>query len=123
MLNTILIVDDNADLRKLVRMTLLRSPYQLIEAVSGDEALPMIRELRPQIVVLDVMMPGQHDGYAVCRIVKADPELALTKIILLTARGQQADLEMGRQVGADEYLVKPFSPAELLRKINLFGIA
>jgi two-component system, OmpR family, phosphate regulon response regulator PhoB len=123
MLNTILIVDDNADLRKLVRMTLLRSPFQLIEAASGDEALGVIREIRPQIVVLDVMMPGLHDGYDVCRIVKNDPDLASIKIILLTARGQQADLEMGRQVGADEYLVKPFSPAELLRKINLFEIA
>ena len=122
MQNSILIVDDNADLRKLVRMTLLRSPFQLLEAASGDEALNVIREIKPQIVVLDVMMPGQHDGYDVCRIVKSDPDLASIKIMLLTARGQEADLEMGRQVGADEYLVKPFSPAELLRKINSFEI-
>jgi two-component system, OmpR family, phosphate regulon response regulator PhoB len=123
MQNSILIVDDNADLRKLVRMTLLRLPFHLLEAASGDEALNVIREMAPQIVVLDVMMPGQHDGYDVCRIVKSDPELAGIKIILLTARGQQADIEMGRLVGADEYLVKPFSPAELVRKINLFDFS
>ena len=74
--------------------------------------------MRPDLVLVDVMMPGSLDGYQVCQKIKMDPETAKTIVILLTARGQQSDFEMGRRAGADAYLTKPFSPLELLDTVE-----
>jgi len=110
----ILIVDDHAELRKLVRLTLDCDVYELYEAENGTRALELIDAVRPEVVILDVMMPGALDGYQVCERIKTDPQLAATGVVLLTARGQQGDLEEGKRVKADAYLVKPFSPLALM---------
>lgn len=116
----ILVVDDHADLRRLIRWTLemLEQPYQLIEASNGSKALDLARTQRPHVMLLDVMMPGGLDGLEVCRMLKQDPELTGTKIVLLSARGQAHDVQAGLDAGADAYMVKPFSPARLLAAVE-----
>ncbi len=114
----ILIVEDQTDLRKLVRMTLEFGDVEIHEAENGAEGLRLAGALRPDLVLLDVMMPGALDGYQVCQRIKADPRLKGVKVVLLTARGQQTDLEHGQKVGSDAYLVKPFSPLELIDKVE-----
>ena len=114
----ILIIEDQSDIRKLVRMTLEFDNYEIHEAADGDMGLKMIYAVRPDLVLLDVMMPGTLDGYQVCQRVKADMEVKHTPVILLTARGQVADREQGVAAGADEYLIKPFSPLQLIETIE-----
>ena len=114
----ILIVEDQTDLRKLVRMTLEFGDVEIHEAENGAEGLRLAGELRPDLVLLDVLMPDALDGYQVCQRIKADPRLKGVKVVLLTARGQQTDLEHGQKVGSDAYLVKPFSPLELIDKVE-----
>lgn len=114
-----LIVDDQPDIRKLILMTLESEDFELHEADNGVDALRLAQNLRPAVVLLDVMMPGGLDGYQVCEKIKADEILKLsTKIILLTARGQRTDIERGQSAGCDAYLVKPFSPIELLDTVD-----
>ena len=116
----ILIVDDQADIRKLITLTLQHlENAELYEADNGGDGLRLALEIKPDLMLLDVMMPGSLDGYQVCDKVKKDPVLGQhTKVILLTARGQQADLARGREAGADHYLIKPFSPLELLDSVS-----
>jgi CheY-like chemotaxis protein len=120
MAQRILIVDDQPDIRRLVRMTLELTDCELHEAVDGAGAWVAVRELQPDLVLLDVMMPGTLDGYEVCARIKQDPVLARTRVVLLTARGQAGDIEAGRAVGADGYLIKPFSPLELIEQVEAF---
>ncbi|MDD0809382.1 response regulator [Curvibacter sp. RS43] len=114
----ILIVDDHADIRKLLRMTMEFVAYEIFEAADGKTGLAMAEELQPDLLLLDVMMPGGVDGLEVCRRVKANPNLAHAKVILLTARGQSEDRAAGFAAGADEYLVKPFSLLQLIETIH-----
>jgi len=114
----ILIVDDQGELRKLVRMTLEYADYELHEAENGARALELLEVVRPGLVVLDVMMPGGLDGFQVCEIIKSRPETRKTRVLMLSARGQKTDLEQGQRAGADAYLVKPFSPLELIDKVE-----
>jgi DNA-binding response OmpR family regulator len=118
MTRKILIVEDQADLRKLVRMTLEYGDVEIHEAADGQSGLHKARELRPDIVLLDVMMPGELDGFQVCERIKSDKLLAGVHVVLLTARGQQTDLDQGARAGCDAYLVKPFSPLELIDKVD-----
>lgn len=118
MTRKILIVEDQADLRKLVRMTVEFGDAEVHEASDGASGLGMAEALKPDIVLLDVMMPGELDGYQVCARIKKNPNLKHTQVVLLTARGQQSDLEEGRKAGANAYLVKPFSPLELMDKVE-----
>ena len=114
----ILIVDDHADIRKLLRMTMEFVAYEIFEAADGQSGLNLAEELHPDLVLLDVMMPGGIDGLEVCRRIKANAQLARSKVILLTARGQSEDRAAGCEAGADEYLVKPFSLLQLIETIN-----
>lgn len=114
----ILVVEDQADIRTLIRMTLELGDSEIHEADNGEAGWHMIRALRSDLVLLDVMMPGSLDGYQVCQKVKQEPSLRHTPVILLTARGQRSDFEMGRQAGADAYLTKPFSPLELIDTVD-----
>lgn len=114
----ILIVDDQPDLRKLIRMTLELGDFDLYEAMDGVGALQQAVVLRPDLVLLDVMMPGELNGYQVCERIKQDPALAGTLVVMLTARGQAGDIGAGQQAGADGYLVKPFSPFELIERVE-----
>lgn len=112
----ILIVDDHLELRLLVRESLDdgSGAYLFQEAGNASEALVALSVFRPQLVILDVMMPGGMDGYRLCELIKSDPALMGVYVVLLTARGQRADIEKGQAVGADLYLVKPFSPDQLI---------
>jgi len=118
MTNHILIVEDQADIRKLIRMTLEFGDFELHEAADGESGLNLARSVRPQVMLLDVMMPGLLDGYQVCRHIKQDPQLKSIKVIMLTARGQATDVAAGEDAGADAYLVKPFSPLELIDRVE-----
>ena len=114
----VLIVEDQADIRKLIRMTLEFEDFEIHEASDGAFGLRMANAVSPDLVLLDVMMPGEMDGLQVCQAIKANPALASVKVVLLTARGQARDIEAGQKVGADEYLVKPFSPLQLIDTIE-----
>jgi len=114
----ILIVEDQADIRKLIRMTLEFEQYEIHETVDGASGVARATELKPDLVLMDVMMPGDIDGLQACQRIKSDPALAATKVVLLTARGQQKDREAGADALADEYLVKPFSPLQLIETIE-----
>ena len=114
----ILIVDDHADIRKLLRMAMEFVAYEIFEAVDGSQGLKMAQELKPDLILLDVMMPGGMDGLEVCRRIKNDSSLSHTKVIMLTARGQSEDKAAGFAAGADEYLVKPFSLLQLIETIH-----
>jgi DNA-binding response OmpR family regulator len=114
-MKNILIVDDHADIRRLIRMTLEFEDYDIREAADGEAALRMAREQLPDLVLLDVMMPGAVNGLEVCRRLRADvPAGQAPRVIMLSARGQASDREAGLQAGADVYLVKPFSPLQLI---------
>jgi len=114
----ILVVEDQADIRTLIRMTLELGDSEIHEADNGEAGWHMIKALRPDLVLLDVMMPGSLDGYQVCQKVKTEASLRHIPVILLTARGQRSDFEMGREAGADAYLTKPFSPLELIDTVD-----
>ena len=114
----ILIVEDQLDVRKLMRLTLAIGDYRILEAEDGETALGLVRSERPALVLLDVMLPGAVGGLEVCRAVKADAELSSTRIVLLSARTQESDVEAGLEAGADRYVRKPFSPAELLEVVE-----
>ena len=119
----VLIVEDQADIRKLIRMTLEFENYEIHEASDGSFGLRMAQAIRPDVMLLDVMMPGELDGLQVCQRIKSDPTMGGVKVVLLTARGQQKDRESGEQAGADEYLVKPFSPLQLIETLEqLLGV-
>lgn len=114
----VLIVEDHADIRALVRFSLEMEDLDVHEAENGDIGMEMVSTLQPDVVLLDVMMPGLLDGFAVCRRIKADPALQGIRVVMLTALGQHADREDGLEAGADVYLTKPFSPAQLVTTVN-----
>ena len=114
----VLIVEDQADIRKLIRMTLEFEPYEIHEAADGAEGLRKALETMPDVMLLDVMMPGELDGLQVCALVRAHQALRQIRVVLLTARGQIKDRDAGQQAGADEYLIKPFSPLQLIETIE-----
>ncbi len=114
----VLVVDDQEVLRRLVKLSLDGHGYEFSEATSGDEALEIIPKFEPDLVILDVMMPGNYSGYQVCEKIKNDIHTAHVKVILLTARGQRTDLAEGKRVQADGYMVKPFSPMDLVIKVH-----
>ncbi|KRB39575.1 MULTISPECIES: response regulator transcription factor [unclassified Acidovorax] len=113
----ILIVEDHIDIRKLLKMTLEFDDFEIHEAATGDAGWVLASELHPDIVLLDVMMPGTLTGLDVCRRIKSDPGMRHTKVIMLTARVQSGDKEAGLAAGADDYLMKPFSTLQVLETI------
>jgi CheY-like chemotaxis protein len=117
----ILIVDDQAAVRELVSVTLEIGPYQISEAANGDEALRLAQTERPDLILLDIQMPGgKLDGLQVCRILKGDDATRNIRIVLLTAKGQEWDKQAGHDAGADGYFVKPFSPLDLMDTVETF---
>lgn len=114
----VLVVDDQDDVRAVVRATLEGGAYSIHEAANGPDGLERARLLRPDVVVLDVMMPGGLDGYSVCAALKAHPATRHARVVMLTARCQMQDLHQGRLKGCDAYVMKPFSPAHLLQTVH-----
>jgi len=113
----ILIADDRAEVVELVRVTLERGDYEIVDASNGKEALKRVRLEKPDLILLDVVMP-KMDGFEVCRKLKKDPQTKEIPIIMLTAKAQEVEKEKGREVGASDYITKPFSPSALLTKIE-----
>jgi len=114
----ILIVDDEPHIRALLEQTLEDfedEGIELLTAGDGQEAWDLIQEEKPNLVILDVMMP-RMSGYEVCERLKAEPSLKDTYVIMLTAKGQEVDRQRGEQVGADEYVTKPFDPDYLIER-------
>ena len=116
-MSRLLIVEDQPDIRRLVRWSLELEPHELHEAANGAEGLALARRVRPDLVLLDVMMPGDLDGLAVCSQLKADADLAGVRVVMLTARAQSTDRAAALAAGADAFLAKPFSPLELIETI------
>lgn len=114
----ILVVEDQPEIRHLIRVTLACGDYEVYEAEDGPTGLNQVRALMPDLVLLDVMMPGGLSGFEVCEQIKADAALADVKVMMLTALGAVGDIDYARDSGADAYWVKPFSPAELLDQIE-----
>jgi two-component system phosphate regulon response regulator PhoB len=114
---TIVIVEDERDLADLLAFNLQREGFRPLTALDGREGLELVRRERPALVVLDLMLPGMM-GVDVCRELKRDPETAAVPVIMLTARGDEIDRVVGFEVGADDYLVKPFSMRELLLRVR-----
>jgi len=114
---TVIIADDEPSLRILVRATVGADDYNVVEACDGDEAWSLIQQHRPSLVILDVRMPGRP-GLDILRGIKSDPNLSATRVILLTASAQESDIRAGLVAGADSYLTKPFSPRDLLSRLD-----
>ena len=112
---TILVVDDEPDVRLLTKMNLERDGHTILTADTGDAARSLIEGEEPSLVVLDVMLPGETDGLALCRWIRSTSDLP---VILLTARGDEADRIVGLELGADDYVTKPFSPRELVARVK-----
>lgn len=116
-MNKVLIVDDQDSIRKMLRLTLMEH-YELFEAANAVAAWEIIERERPAAAILDIMMPGGMDGYQLCEKLRATPELAGIHVVMVTARGQEADRLKGLSTGADAYFVKPFSPMALARHLR-----
>jgi len=114
----ILIVDDHEEIRKLVELTLRVEDYQILQAKNGEDAIKIVKVEKPDLIIMDVVMPGEIDGIEATRILKNDPETKACTIIMLSSKGEEEDVKRGMDVGADDYFTKPFSPLELIRKVE-----
>jgi DNA-binding response OmpR family regulator len=117
---TVVVADDEPHIRLLIEMSLEPLTFdgaRVVSVADGEAALDAIRAERPQICVLDLMLP-RMSGIDVCRAVKGDPSLAATRVVILTARGQELDRQLGQEAGADHYMTKPFDPDELLEIVR-----
>jgi len=114
---SILVVEDEEDIRELLKYNLEKEGYQVFGAAMGEEALQVIRNRLPDLILLDLMLPG-IDGLEVCRRIKGEAQTQHLPIIMLTAKGEEADIVTGLELGADDYITKPFSPRVLLARLR-----
>ncbi len=113
----ILVVEDERDIVELLRYNLAKNGYHVMAAAHGEEALRLARQSPPDLVLLDLMLPGM-DGLDVCRALKGDPQTAAIPIIMVTAKGEEADIVTGLELGAHDYVCKPFSPRVLIARVR-----
>jgi two-component system, OmpR family, alkaline phosphatase synthesis response regulator PhoP len=113
----ILVVDDEIYIVHILDFSLGMEGYEVVTALDGEQALERVASEKPDLIVLDIMMP-KLDGYEVCRAVKSNPATRNVPVILLSAKGRNVDQKMGFDVGADDYITKPFSPRKLVERIN-----
>lgn len=113
----VLIVDDEPNIVIPLQFILEKNHYQVLVGHSGEDALEIIAKDRPDLILLDIMLPG-IDGYEVCEMVRLNPEWCTIRIVFLTAKGREVDMAKGMILGADAYIIKPFSNAEVLEKIK-----
>ena len=113
----VVIVEDEADIREVIEYNLKREGYRTSSVADGEKALQLVRDTLPDLVLLDLMLPGL-DGLEVCQRLKSDSATRQVRIIMVTAKGEERDILMGLDLGADDYLTKPFSPKELLGRIR-----
>jgi DNA-binding response OmpR family regulator len=114
----ILVVDDESDIVDLISSNLQREGYRVIPAYTGEDALELVKTTRPDLVVLDLMLPGMQ-GLEVCRLIRADSEYSEMPILILSAKGSEVDRILGLEMGADDYITKPFSVRELISRIRV----
>jgi DNA-binding response OmpR family regulator len=115
--NIALVVDDDEDLRALLSFKLLHSGFEVHHESDGENGLAAIELLHPDVVLLDWMMP-RMTGLEVCRQLRSTPEIARTPVILLTAKAEEQDVQRGLAAGADDYIIKPFSPRDLMTRVQ-----
>ena len=113
----ILVVDDEIYIVHILDFSLGMEGYEVVTALDGEQGLEKARTERPDLIVLDIMMP-KLDGYETCKILKGDPATRDIPVILLSAKGRNIDQKIGFEVGADDYITKPFSPRKLVERIN-----
>jgi phosphate regulon transcriptional regulator PhoB len=113
----VLVVEDEPDISGLLAFHLEREGYQVVRSRNGADALQLVRVRRPDLVLLDLMLPG-IDGLEVCRRLRQDPATAALPIVMLTAKGEEVDRVLGLELGADDYIVKPFSPKEVVARVR-----
>lgn len=113
----IVVIDDEEDIRELIRYNLSKDGFEVACAVSGEEGVALVQREKPDLVILDLMLPG-IDGLEVCRRLKADPVLNTIPIVMVSARGEEPDVVSGLELGADDYVSKPFSPRVLLARVR-----
>jgi two-component system phosphate regulon response regulator PhoB len=113
----VLVVDDEADVLELVKYNLEKNGYRVITAVTGEEAVKKVTSALPNLVVLDLMLPG-IDGLEVCKQLKSNPKTENIPVVMLTAKGEESDVVVGLEVGADDYITKPFSPKVLIARVR-----
>lgn len=115
---TILVVEDQPEIRRLITMTLNYGDFIFIEAETCEKGLLSIKDQIPDVVLLDIMTPGKLDGYHVCTALRQNPATRGIPVVMLSARGQEADFRMGIEAGCSAYLVKPFSPLRLIETVE-----
>jgi two-component system alkaline phosphatase synthesis response regulator PhoP len=113
----ILVVDDEINITQILEFSIGAEGYEVITAMNGEEAVDKARRELPDLIILDIMMP-RIDGYEACRILKANPLTKNIPVVLLTAKGRDIDKRLGYEVGATDYIVKPFSPSKLIDRIH-----
>ena len=113
----ILVVDDEINITQILEFSIGAEGYEVITAANGEEAIDKARREQPNLIILDVMMP-RIDGYEACRILKSNPLTKNIPVVLLTAKGREIDRRLGYEVGATDYIIKPFSPNKLIERIH-----
>ena len=113
----IVIAEDEPDIRELIAFTLRFAGYEVITGSNGEEGYELTKKERPDLAMFDVRMP-KMTGYDACKKIKADPEIAHTPVIFLSAKGQENEIEQGLAAGAEEYLLKPFAPDQLTERVK-----
>ncbi len=117
MKNHILIIEDEEDIRELVRYNLERERFEISEAESGEDGLIVVAKKHPDLILLDLMLPGK-DGLEICRMLKRDNRTQNIPVVMMTARGEESDIITGLELGAEDYIVKPFSPKVLVARVK-----
>lgn len=119
---SVLVVDDEPNIALSLEYLMREEGYEVRVAVDGDAAIAALREARPDVVLLDVMMPGK-DGYEVCQLIRATPEWKDVRVIMLTAKGRAIEQEKGLALGADDYITKPFSTRAVVERVQHYMTA
>ena len=113
----IVVIEDEPDIVEVISYSLKREGYNVLAVDRGDESINLIRNQSPSLIILDLMLPGM-DGLSVCRQLKSDPIVKDIPVIMISAKGEESDIVIGLEMGADDYLTKPFSPRELLARVK-----
>lgn len=113
----VLVVDDEVNITQILEFSIGSEGYEVLSASNGEEAVEKARREQPDLIILDIMMP-RIDGYETCRILKSNPLTKNIPVVLLTAKGRDIDKRLGYEVGATDYIIKPFSPSKLIERIH-----
>jgi DNA-binding response OmpR family regulator len=113
----VLVAEDERDIRELITFTLRYAGHEVIQAANGEEALALAREAVPDLIMMDVRMP-KMTGYEACRLIKADDKTKHIPVVFLSAKGQEMEIQTGLEVGAADYILKPFAPEQLIKRVS-----